>query len=210
MKNIMILGDSYSTFEGHIPEGYEPYYFKGGQDGPDVTKVEETWWHQFVEETGVNLVLNDSWSGSPICYRGYNEKDCSESSSFIYRFERLVKDGFFEQNEIDTLFIFGGTNDDYIGVELGEDCYEEVEKERLFTVFPAICTISRRAREVLPNAQIYHVLNTGFKEEIYSCFKRAGERYNIKVIMLEGIDKIWGHPTVKGMKQIKEQVLSNL
>lgn len=210
MKNIMILGDSYSTFEGHIPEGYEPYYFKGGQDGPDVTKVEETWWHQFVEETGVNLVLNDSWSGSPICYRGYNEKDCSESSSFIYRFEKLVKDGFFEQNEIDTLFIFGGTNDDYIGVELGEDCYEEVEKERLFTVFPAICTISRRAREVLPNARIYHVLNTGFKEEIYSCFRRASERYNIKVIMLEGIDKIWGHPTVKGMKQIKEQVLSNL
>lgn len=210
MKNIMILGDSYSTFEGHIPEGYEPYYFKGGQDGPDVTKVEETWWHQFVEETGVNLVLNDSWSGSPICYRGYDEKDCSESSSFIYRFEKLVKDGFFEQNEIDTLFIFGGTNDDYIGVELGEDCYEEVEKERLFTVFPAICTISRRAREVLPNARIYHVLNTGFKEEIYSCFRRASERYNIKVIMLEGIDKIWGHPTVKGMKQIKEQVLSNL
>lgn len=210
MKNIMILGDSYSTFEEYIPEGYVTYYFKGGQEGPDVTRVEETWWHQFVEETGVNLVLNDSWSGSPICFRGYDEADCSETSSFIYRFEKLVKEGFFEQNEIDTLFIFGGTNDDYIGVELGEETYEPVEKEKLFTVLPAICTLSRRVREVLPDAKIYHVLNTGFKQPIYDCFENASKRYGIKVIRLHDLDKTWGHPTVKGMKLIKEQILENL
>ena len=30
MKNIMIFGDSYSTFKGFIPEENEPYYYPGG------------------------------------------------------------------------------------------------------------------------------------------------------------------------------------
>ena len=210
MKNVLILGDSYSTFEGHIPSGYAPYYRIGGQDGPDVTKVEETWWHMLMKETGANLVMNNSWSGSTICYRGYDNADVSETYSFIYRLNRLEKDGFFEQNDVDTLFIFGGTNDDWIGVELGEEKYDEATKDELFCIRPAICTISRRAREILPNAKIYHVLNTGFKKELYDCFENAGKRYDVKVIKLENIDKEWGHPTVKGMTQIKDQILNNL
>ena len=210
MKKILIIGDSYSTFEGHIPEGYAPYYYIGGQEGPDVTKVEETWWHQLMIETGSKLVLNNSWSGSTICYRGYDNADVSETYSFIYRLNKLEKDGFFEQNEIDTLFIFGGTNDDWIGIELGEESYDEVDKESLFTILPAICTISRRAREILPNAKIYHILNTNFRKELYDCFENAGKRYDIKVIKLHDIDKEWGHPTIKGMEQIKDQILNNL
>ncbi len=48
LKNIVIFGDSYSTYEGCIPEGYATYYSKiGCADGPSVTKMdkEETWWH---------------------------------------------------------------------------------------------------------------------------------------------------------------------
>ena len=36
LGNIFILGDSYSTFSGYIPEGYAPYY---DEDGPWYLKV---------------------------------------------------------------------------------------------------------------------------------------------------------------------------
>ena len=36
-QNAIIFGDSYSTFKGHIPENYGPYY-----PGLDVEKKEET------------------------------------------------------------------------------------------------------------------------------------------------------------------------
>ena len=29
-NNVIIFGDSYSTYKGHIPEDYEPYYYPGG------------------------------------------------------------------------------------------------------------------------------------------------------------------------------------
>ena len=40
IKNIMIIGDSYSTFRGYIPEGYAVYYDENS--GTDVFKVENT------------------------------------------------------------------------------------------------------------------------------------------------------------------------
>ena len=30
-KNVFIIGDSYSTFEGYIPEGYACFYMDGGR-----------------------------------------------------------------------------------------------------------------------------------------------------------------------------------
>ena len=94
----MIMGDSYSTYEGYIPNEYATYYPK-----LDVQSVEYTWWKKFLQETKMELLLNNSWSGSTIGYTGYNNKDCSKSSSFIYRYRQLQKVGFFENNAIDTL-----------------------------------------------------------------------------------------------------------
>ena len=81
MKNekIMIFGDSYSTFEGYIPEEYAVYYPRH-----DVSDVSKTWWYMLANETASEIVLNNSWSGSTICNTGYNG-DCSKSSSFIFR-----------------------------------------------------------------------------------------------------------------------------
>ena len=81
-SNIVIFGDSYSTFENYVPEGYEVYYTEEGNPETDVTKVTQTWWYQVVTEGNMNLILNNSWSGSTICYTGYNNIDCSNTSSF--------------------------------------------------------------------------------------------------------------------------------
>ena len=60
--NVLIIGDSYSTFEGKIPDGYACYYIKSGKPETDVTKEEQTWWAQLIQETNAKLVLNISWS----------------------------------------------------------------------------------------------------------------------------------------------------
>ena len=119
-KNTIIFGDSYSTFKGYIPEGYHPYYLEEGRPETDVTALEETWWHQVVNEAELNLVQNNSWSGSTICFTGYNGNDCSSTSSFIHRLENMIEEKFFEQNRIDKVFVFGGTNDSWCGAPLGE------------------------------------------------------------------------------------------
>lgn len=51
-KKVSILGDSYSTFAGHNPEGYAPFY---PNDRNDVTKVEETWWDLYIKIMGYAL-----------------------------------------------------------------------------------------------------------------------------------------------------------
>ena len=209
-NNIIILGDSYSTFEGFIPNGYAAYYSENESSNTDVTKVTQTWWHQLIEEANLNLVLNNSWSGSSIGYTGYDNKDCSKSSSFIYRLKQLIAEGFFIENKIDKVFVFGGTNDSWSNAPLGEAKYKDWEHNDLYSVLPAICYFLNLLKDTLPQAEFYCLINTGIKSEITDCMKEACEKYGITPITFNAIDKIDGHPTKKGMHDIKNTVLKVL
>ena len=207
--NLLIIGDSYSTYKGYIPEGYAPYYSEVGEEPShrgSAMKVEDTWWYKFRESTGANIVQNNSWSGSPICYVGYDKKDCSKSSSFLYRFRKLRDDGFFVENKIDTVIVLGGTNDSWIDVPLGEEKYENFEEKDFYTVRPAICCLMGEMKRNLPDAKIVFVANCDIKDEIVGCIKNSGKRYSVPVVELSDIDKIDGHPTPQGMTQIAKQI----
>ena len=82
VKNVLILGDSYSTFAGYIPEGNAVYYSTNERPETDVTKVEQTWWYSLCKEEGFNIVLNESWSGAPFAFWGWYGTDTSKTSSF--------------------------------------------------------------------------------------------------------------------------------
>ena len=209
-NNTLIMGDSYSTFEGYIPEGYAIYYSKAGRPETDVTKVTETWWYQVVEEAGLNLVLNNSWSGSTIGYTGWEMKDNSKTSSFIYRLQKLSDEGFFEKNKIDTMIVFGGTNDSWCDAPLGEMQYKNWKHEDLFFVLPAICCYFKKLKETLPETDIYCCINTGLKTEVSDALKEMCELHSITPIVFENIAKACGHPTIQGMKDIKNKVLEEL
>ena len=60
-KKIGIIGDSISTYNGYIPTGYSPFY-----PANNVTSVDLTWWKQLINNTGMKLCVNASWSGSTI------------------------------------------------------------------------------------------------------------------------------------------------
>lgn len=209
LKNVLIFGDSYSTFEGYIPDGFAVYYSKSGGGETDVRKVTETWWYPLIEESGSRLIQNNSWSGSTICNTGYNG-DCSQTSSFICRLKRLADSGFFADNEINTVFVFGGTNDNWANSPIGALKYSDWTKEELFSVLPAFCYFINELKALLPCADIICIINTELKPEITESFKTACAHFEIKSVVLRDIDKRGGHPTVKGMSEIRNQIIDSL
>ena len=209
-NNTLIFGDSYSTFKGFVPEGYGVYYSDSEHSETDVTQVSQTWWHQVINEANLNLILNNSWTGSTIGYTGYDNVDCSKSSSFIFRLKQLTSNGFFEKNQIHKVFVFGGTNDSWSNAPLGEIKYSNWADDELYSVLPAVCYFLNLLKKTLPQAQIYCLINTEIKPEIISCMKGACEQYGIIPVTFDRIDKQCGHPTIEGMKAIKDGVLNAL
>ena len=205
LGNIFILGDSYSTFKDYIPDGYDFWYSNGEKKETDVIDVSQTWWWQLLSEADSKLVRNSSWSGTTICNTCRPNFDIS--SSFVNRFEKLVSEGFFVQNNIDTFFIFGGTNDSWIDSPIGKLIFEGWKEEDLLCVLPAISYLFYRIKTILPNARIICIINTDLKEVITNGMKKVADCFGIEYLQLEKISKQNGHPDIKGMKQIKEQVL---
>ena len=163
-----------------------------------------------MDELGATLVQNNSWSGSTIGYTGYNGADSSTSASFIYRLGRLVDEGFFEKNEIDTVLVFGGTNDSWCNAPLGEMSFREHTRDELYSVLPAICHFAGQVRAAAPTADILFIVNDGLKPEVEGALICAAEHYGMPYLKIGGAEKVNGHPTELGMKAIKEQVKAAL
>ena len=205
MNEVLILGDSYSTFLGYIPEGYAPHY-GNPLTRTDVKKVEETWWHMLTSERGETIAQNNSWSGSTICYTAYNNVDCSKINSFIFRLNELEKSGFFKEHDVKTLYIFGGTNDNWANAPVGKVQYDNFTHKDLFSVLPATCYLVKRAKEIIPSSRIVVIINSELKREITDGMKECAMHYNVPFVELHDVDKTEGHPTKKGMTAIKDQI----
>ena len=212
INRFMIFGDSYSTHKDFIPEDYAHYYCTEGR-APDqpVTKMrpEETWWGRLIEKSDAELVFNDSWSGSTIGYTGY-AGDCSTTSSFICRYRKHMAAGFFKTHEIDTIFVFGGTNDSWSNAPLGEEQYADWQESDLFNVRPAICYFMDTLKKDHPDARLVFIANCDIKGEVVDCIKNAAARLGVETVVLHDVDKECGHPTPRGMEQICEQILEQL
>lgn len=208
LGNVFILGDSYSTFQGYIPQEHSAYYSSSGRPETDVDRVEQTWWYQLLEKTGSSLILNHSWSGTTICNTGYAGAD--EPNSFIRRFDRLAEEGFFEEHHIDTVLVMGGQNDDWADAPIGKLKTQDWTEEDLLQYGPALCYLMHRMKTVLPDARIIFVVNSNMSAVIRYYQYQAADLYDIEWIRLENIQKTNGHPTIQGMQQIAEQVLDHL
>ena len=210
IKNVLIFGDSYSTFRGFVPEGFGYSYSEDRTDGNEVVRVEDTWWHRVITAADGKLIQNNSWSGSTIGYTGYNGEDLSKTKSFIYRFKKLLDEDFFSKNRIDTFFIMGGTNDSWSHAPIGETVYENFNEGEFYSVLPAVCYFFKLVSETLPESKIYCLVNTDLDEKITEGMVQAAEHYKINVIRFSHIDKWHGHPTIQGMKDISDEVLKQL
>ena len=205
-KNVFIFGDSYSTYKGYNPEGYSIYYSDERTAEPVVAGVEKTWWRILARENQLDIVMNDSFSGSTVC--NTVRESLTVESSFISRIDKYIESGFFDESKIDFMLIFGGTNDSWIDAPIGELKYAEQTSEDLKCVLPAFCYLINKAKTVAEKVVV--IVNSDLKEEITRGFCEACEALGVKPLRLEGIDKKNGHPTELGMEQIASQVASTL
>lgn len=199
LQTVAILGDSYSTFEGYIPAGNQTYYNMTDWAKTGVTDVKQTWWWQVVKEGGYKLGANDSYSGATISYSGYDDKDYVDRS-FITRLPRL--------GNPDIILIFGGINDHWADVPIGEYKYEDIRRADLYTFRPAVIKLLQTAQERYPNAKLYFVIGEDLKESITGSIQEICRHFGVPCVQLEGIETESGHATVQGMKDIARQVLA--
>ena len=111
LGNILIFGDSYSAFhkngvDDKYPYGNKPYY---PNDIDDVDDLEDMWFSHLLKETKGQIVRNDSLSGASICGTSYGQDTYNGENGWCFsaRLEKLIKEGYFSKNKIDTIFIFG-------------------------------------------------------------------------------------------------------
>ncbi len=198
-KSVSILGDSYSTFENFVePKGNALWYFtKSNPDLTDVKDVKQTWWHQFISQNDLRLEKNNSFSGSTICNTGYNKEDYSDRS-FITRMDNL--------GSPDMIFIFGATNDSWANAPIGEFVWSDWTEEQLKSFRPALTYMLSHMVDRYPNTELLYIVNDGLKPEITYSIIEACNHYGVPYLQLNEIDKTAGHPNVRGMKQIADQL----
>ena len=98
---VSVIGDSISTFEGFVPEGWNVFYTGENLEATGVKSVEDTWWMQVIAGMGGEFLANASWSGSCVEGVGY---PAGESRT---RTDALKKDGVSP----DAVLVFMGIND---------------------------------------------------------------------------------------------------
>ena len=203
---VTIFGDSYSTFDGYLtPSSNESWYFSA--DSPkrnpknDVTKVEETWWWQVIDQMGWQLEMNNSYSGSTVGYFGYQNENY-QPRSFNTRVENL--------GEPDIILSCCITNDSWTGERLGQYKYANWTDNDMWYFRPAMARLCSTLRQNYPMAKTYIILNSELRPDMCESLLTICKHYGLPVIVLHDIDKQAGHPSVAGHKAIAEQVIEAL
>ncbi len=116
-KKLSILGDSISTFAGYSNNtqnnstiGSNAVWYSSSTD-KGITDVNDSWWMQTINNNGMKLLVNNSWSGSTVFANTNNQG----VNSIAYSSGRPVN---LHDNTEDTAFA-NGTEPDIIAVYIG-------------------------------------------------------------------------------------------
>lgn len=188
---VSIIGDSYSTFKGYLSPSSNPTYYPNSPTG--VTETSHTWWYQFIAQNQLNLECNNSYSGSTIA-----QKPNAKESSYVERYPEL--------GNPDVIFVFGGTNDSWQGIPIGDYQYSDWEEDDLLYFRPAFAYLLYQLQQTYPNAQIVNLINTDLKKDYKKTMETICLYYHVCNISLGDFEKIEGHPSKKGMESICQQI----
>ena len=157
----------------------------------------------FAQEYGAELVMNNSYSGSPICYDGYGsgETDSTEFS-YVKRVENL--------KEAELIIVEGATNDCWAGAQIGEYKYSDWNDTDLTTFRPALAEVFDYLKKNHADSDVVFMLNNGLSPEIIESVETICEYYDISLLKLDDISKRSDHPNKQGMMEIKSQLIDFL
>lgn len=147
-RSLSIFGDSISTYEGYIPEGFSVFYPVVGE----VTDVSETWWMKLLEDADMELCANDSSSGST-CVGDSLSVDNPKYGCSELRVSSLTG---MQGKMPDVIIIYMGTNDLMTSVPLGDNDGTGLVEEGMIENFSdAYCLILDKIASNYPAARIY-------------------------------------------------------
>jgi hypothetical protein len=198
-KSFSIVGDSYSAYNGDvIPLTNTPYY-----PANDIDDSSQMWYRLFEKSYNARLLINNSYSGSPICYDGYGTGTAdAKSYSFVTRCRNI--------GEPDIILIFGGANDIWAGAAVGNYIYSNWTESDLCTFAPALAYMFDYLKRRHPLSKIIFIKNDVFNEAYSDAIDVVCSHYNVPTVLLSSIDKTSNHPTKLGMQQISEQLLRKI
>ncbi len=218
-KYFSILGDSISTYEGYLPDGYPAFYSRRNAFITGINGYFDTWWGQLLKHFGAELLVNNSWSGSYVCKpRGCEIESygCSNERTF-----GLHRDGIYP----DVILVYIGTNDRGACFKLTDS-----DKSDLNVIENAYGVMLDKLKINYPNAEIWCCTFpiTSCLRNPYFCFpvlqegvpmteygeliKRVAIDKNCRTIDLwdEALtcDTIDGlHPNLQGMNRIAQKAI---
>lgn len=148
-KKLSIMGDSISTYDGWVPQGYYDFYPLNGE----VKDVEQTWWKMLLHdmEESLELCVNASSSGSTCVGDSASTSD-PQSGCSDYRIAGLTgADGRMP----DIIILYMGTNDVIQNIPIGGNDGTQVVAEGSIENFSdAYCLILDKLATRYPDAQI--------------------------------------------------------
>lgn len=148
-RKLGIIGDSISTFEGYIPNGYARFYPHN-----DLDTVEKTWWHQLISNTGMELCANASWSGSVV------SGDTRSTNGYVGASDARINALVGKNGEVPDIIItfigindFAFTNDRRTGEYNGKTA--PVSDGNVTSITDAYGLMLKKLRIKYPKAQIF-------------------------------------------------------
>lgn len=191
---VSILGDSYSTFQNFLYPASNLTYYPNKK--AEVTDVTQTWWSLFITKNQLRLEHNNSYSGSTITRKNNTQ------SSYMERYTEL--------GNPDIIFVFGGTNDSWQRIPLGNFQYNNWNNDNLQKFRPAFAYLLYQIQQTYFNTKIINIINTDLKKEYKESMEIICQHYNICNISLGDFEKKDGHPSIKGMESIYQQITKAL
>ena len=220
VKKVSIMGDSYSTYEGWSnrdvagnPNDYYVYYPHEGNT--DVTSVEKTWWHMLCQKPEFELEISNAYSGSVVSNTHYNGVDVADTDlSFMHRVGKNAY-GVDYNGSPDIILVFGGTNDCWAGVDLGDYVHHDWTAADLRSFRPAYSRLLASLQTLYPSAKVYCIINgDGGIPELTKSYAKSIQKickhYGMTSIVVEDIEMTDNHPTYAGMQSICGQVYAVL
>lgn len=164
-KRVSFLGDSLTTFAGYLPSGYPAWY---PANSTTIRSVTQTWWYPLLRKTGMELLVNASWSGSAVSSVRGGASDDAESAKMgasDRRIADLSRDGIAP----DVIIVLIGTNDFGDNVPLGEWSGGALPQEGAINTFSeAYALMTAKILTAYPGAEVFLCTlpeNTGYDDE---------------------------------------------
>lgn len=196
-KTFAIIGDSISTYQGVIPDGYACFYpYPTG----DTNDFNQTWWMQTINKVGGLLFVNNSYSGSCVAAGG------NSASSTDVRLATTI----IQYERPDVILIYMGSND-AASSSVSESSFKNLYKV-MIDKLKVLCPNSEIILMELPSSKLYSdTRKTAFNKIIGD----YANEYGFKLITTGEIDiKPYlldsAHPYTSGMTAIAEYLSGKL